>query len=344
MAEQREVLRIYLNGSTRNLLLVIDNMWKADDWNQLLAAEDFRRGGCKVIVTRDESIARTMGVTHFHRVKCLNGDDGWLLLHKMANLGETGQWEHSGCWKEYRAEVQWPSDGMTRDNIDMAYMELKYRLKRCFLYCSLYPEDFVIKQQCVTQKWISEGFFEGSENLEEEAGRCYHELIERGLLLLENEANSDHGWTLEELRALCNLTSLQILKLGRTSSIQDARQSGLQELYRLRELELCCSSVDQLPVDQQEHIKDVLDTLKPAQNLSSLKLDGYYGNEFPSWFSVSHLTQLQRLTLDSCFHCQRIPPLGEMMRLQSLAITGFSVLTDINELRGEPATGVGALG
>jgi Leucine-rich repeat (LRR) protein len=159
------------------------------------------------------------------------------------------------------------------------------------------------------------------------------------LRCLHGFSPADHGWTFEELRALPNLTSLQILKLGRTSNIEDARQSGLQELCHLRELELCCSSVHQPAVDQQEHIKDVFTVLNPPQNLASLKLDGYYGNEFPSWFSVSHLTRLQRLTLDGCCHYQRLPPLGEMICLQSLAITGFSVLT-VDELRGEPATGV----
>lgn len=559
MAEQRVVLRRYLNGSTRNLLLVIDNVWKAEDWNQLLAEdEDLRHCGCKILVTtRDENVARTMGVTHFHRIKCLNVDDGWLLLHKTANLGETvatgniqdvGRsivqkcsglpmavrtigWSLRGRsredeWESVRSQDFICAYPGIRDSIDTTYMELHYRLKRCFLYCSLYPEGFVIKQQCVTQQWIAEGFFDGSENLEEEAGRCYQELIERGLLLLENEANGvvgakmpnllrsfalyrsgeenyvdnpsrisstckpwrmcisdeeaieaipddvmrlrtifvfanllrkgsldiifqrfpnlrvldlrdtqvetipkmlgrllqlrylnlsntrirklpqtigtlmmlqflilrncscltqvtshvgrlenlrgldisgtpklndvrfrllkltelnclqgffpgDHGWTLKDLRALPNLTSLQILKLGRASGIEDARQSGLQEMNHLRELELCCSSVDQPPVDDINHIKDVFNILKPPQFLASLKLDGYYGKEFPSWFSVSHLTRLQRLTLDGCSHCERLPALGEMMFLESLAITGFNELTEINyELRGEPASGV----
>ncbi|VAI17366.1 unnamed protein product [Triticum turgidum subsp. durum] len=559
MPEQREVLRRYLDGSTRNLLLVIDNVRKADDWNQLLAAnEAFRRCGCKVIVTtRDENVARMMGVTHFHRVKCLNGDDGWLLLHKTANLGGTvatgniqdvGRsivqkcsgvpmairtigWNLRGRSREDEWESIHSQDFISsytgiRDSIDTTYMELKYRVKRCFLYCSLYPEQFVIKQQCATQQWIAEGFFEGRPNLEEEAESCYQELIERGLLLPEHEANgvvgakmptllrsfalyrsgeencvdnpsrisstskpwrlcitdeeaieaipvyvtrlrtlfvsasplrrssldliigrfpnlrvldlrdtqvesipktlgrllqlrylnlsnteirklpqsignlmmlqflilqncpyltqmtshvgrlenlrgldfsgapelndvrfrllkltglnclrgffpANHGLKLKELHALRNLTSLQILKLGRASSIEDAHQSRLQEMYHLKELELCCSSVDQPPVDGQEHMKDVFSALRPPQSLVSLKLDGYYGNGFPAWFSVSHLTALQRLTLDGCVHCQRLPALGEMMNLKFLAIIGFSVLTEINyELRGAPATGV----
>ncbi|KAF7065167.1 hypothetical protein CFC21_071317 [Triticum aestivum] len=559
MAEQREVLRRYLDGSTSNLLLVIDNVRKADDWNQLLAAnEAFRRCGCKVIVTtRDENVERKMGVTHFHRVKCLNGDDGWLLLHKTANLGGTvatgniqdvGRsivqkcsgvpmairtigWNLRGRSREDEWESIHSQDFISsypgiRDTIDTTYMELKYRVKRCFLYCSLYPEQFVIKQQCATQQWIAEGFFEGSPDLEEAAESCYQELIERGLLLPEHEANgvvgakmptllrsfalyrsgeencvdnpsrisstskpwrlcitdeeaieaipvyvtrlrtlfvsasplrrssldliierfpnlrvldlrdtqvesipktlgrllqlrylnlsnteirklpqsignlmmlqflilqncpyltqmtshvgrlenlrgldfsgapklndvrfrllkltelnclhgffpANHGWTLKELHVLRNLTSLQILRLGRASSIEDAHQSRLQEMDNLRELELCCSSVDQPPVDVQEHMKDVFSALRPPQSLFSLKLDGYYGNGFPAWFSVSHLTALQRLTLDGCVHCQRLPALGEMMNLKFLAIIGFSVLTEINyELRGAPATGV----
>nr|UBY07394.1 NBS-LRR disease resistance protein [Dasypyrum villosum] len=512
MSEQREVLRHYLNDSTRNLLLVIDNVGKADDWNQLLAAnEAFRHCGCKVIVTtRDENVARMMGATHFHRVKCLNGDDGWLLLHKNANLGGTvttgniqdvGRsivqkcsgvpmairtigWNLRGRSREDEWESIHSQDFISsypgiRDTIDTMYMEFKYRLKRCFLYCSLYPEQFVIKQQCATQQWIAEGFFEGKRGLllpEHEANgvvgarmptllrsfalyrsgdencvdnpsrisstskpwrlcitdeeaieaipvyvsrlrtlfvfasslrsssldliierfpnlrvldlrdtevetipRTLGRLLQLRYLNLSNtkirklpqsignlvmlqgldisgtpelndvrfrllkltKLNRLHGWTLEELCALRNLTSLQILKLGRASSIEDAHQSRLQEMDNLRELELCCSSADQPPVDVQEHMKDVFSALRPPQCLVSLKLDGYYGNGFPAWFSVSHLTVLQRLTLDGCVHCQRLPGLGEMMNLKFLAIIGFSELTEINyELRGAPATGV----
>jgi hypothetical protein len=47
-----------------------------------------------------------------------------------------------------------------RRSIDASYMELGYCLKRCFLYCALYPEGFVIQKWDVVQQWVAEGFFQ----------------------------------------------------------------------------------------------------------------------------------------------------------------------------------------
>uniref|UniRef100_A0A0E0LZP6 NB-ARC domain-containing protein n=1 Tax=Oryza punctata TaxID=4537 RepID=A0A0E0LZP6_ORYPU len=574
-AVQRVVLREYLiNDRYRRLLLVIDNVWEDENgWNQFLG-QDFCRGGDTVLLvtTRHECVARTMGISHCHRIKRLSEDDGWLLLRTTANLRETEATGNiqdvgrrivqkcSGIPVAVRTigyhlrgktrEDEWESVYLEdfvatypeiRNSIDASYMKLSYRLKRCFLYCSLYPEGHVIEKQCIMQQWIAEGFF--SEVLqEEEAEKCYQELIDRCLLLPEDEAQgvtgakmlnlfrsfaiyrsqdenyvsnpryigrnfkpwrlcvtnggkvedipddatslrslflfgspqnngrslefifskltslrvldlrhtqvdniSTHlkklhklkqlrylnlsntrisslpasigsltmlqflilkncplleslprcvghlkklrsldisgtpmlnvirfnlleltelnclqgfipaisgsqdnglGWKFEELRPLDDLRSLQMLKLEKASSSRDdLGQLNLHEKSNLKELELCCSSADPQNRDRDaEHIKAVFEALKPAQCLVSLKIANYYGDQFPSWFSNSHLTVLQRLTLDldDCLPGWDLPPLGQMMNLRFLKITASNLLPDANnrQLRGEPRNGV----
>jgi len=40
----------------------------------------------------------------------------------------------------------------------LSYADLPPHLKQCFLHCSLFPKDEVIKRVDVVQMWIAEGF------------------------------------------------------------------------------------------------------------------------------------------------------------------------------------------
>ncbi|CAL8164321.1 unnamed protein product [Prunus armeniaca] len=65
-----------------------------------------------------------------------------------------------------------------------SFNDLPYRLKQCFLYCSLFPEDYVIINLRLITLWIAEGFVEHVEGLtpEEVANSYLMELIFRNML------------------------------------------------------------------------------------------------------------------------------------------------------------------
>ncbi|KAL6277319.1 hypothetical protein ACE6H2_020920 [Prunus campanulata] len=65
-----------------------------------------------------------------------------------------------------------------------SFNDLPYRLKQCFLYCSLFPEDHVIVNTRLVALWIAEGFVEHVEGLtpEEVAYSYFMELIFRNML------------------------------------------------------------------------------------------------------------------------------------------------------------------
>ncbi|KAL6846382.1 hypothetical protein ACP4OV_023830 [Aristida adscensionis] len=170
----------------------------------------------------------------------------------------------------------------------------------------------------------------------------------RGLF---SPVSSNDEWGLMNLSHMTNLTSLQIDKLSTSTSLEAATQLNLQG-SSLKELELRCTAtapVGQGPDDQQdadhggEGIRRILDELMPPRDLTSLKLAGFYGSSLPSWLLVrpSHLTVLQRLTLDGCSHYQQLPRLGEMAHLKFLALIGPNAsLSEIgNDLRGVPRNG-----
>ncbi|XP_016647386.1 PREDICTED: disease resistance protein RPM1-like [Prunus mume] len=65
-----------------------------------------------------------------------------------------------------------------------SFNDLPYRLKQCFLYCSLFPEDHVIVNNRLISLWIAEGFVEHVEGLtpEKVANGYLMELIFRNML------------------------------------------------------------------------------------------------------------------------------------------------------------------
>ncbi|GJN07445.1 hypothetical protein PR202_ga25278 [Eleusine coracana subsp. coracana] len=187
-AGQQVQLRAWLQGN--KFLLVIDDVRK-NVWDRVLEIQaQHGKPGSRVLLTaRDERVATKMGAVHLHRVKGLNEDDGWWLLRARAFLDEnTGEMQDIGrrivqkccglpmairgigCHlrnvepKEDDWERIYSSDfcgisSRIRKAINTSYLELPYYMKRCFLYCSLYPEGSVIDRQRITQQWIAaEGF------------------------------------------------------------------------------------------------------------------------------------------------------------------------------------------
>ncbi|KAF8641989.1 hypothetical protein HU200_067501 [Digitaria exilis] len=229
-------------SSGNKLLVVVDNVHgDTAGWSnffQELRRPD-RAGTIRIVVTTSNSdVARDIGAdirSCCHRVSALDEDDGWVLLRTAANLQDqhdVGEIQDIGrrmvrkCSgipvalqvvgsklrskvreKQWLKELQKISMGKdryieVRRSIDAGYMELNYLLKRCFLYCSLYPEGSVIEQQHIVQQWVAEGFFEesGREGTENEphqepevkARGCYKELLKRNLLIPAAAAAAVH--------------------------------------------------------------------------------------------------------------------------------------------------------
>ncbi|XP_058111974.1 disease resistance protein RPM1-like [Magnolia sinica] len=67
--------------------------------------------------------------------------------------------------------------------------DLPYYLKSCFLYLSIFPEDYAIKRMKLIRLWIAEGFVERNEcrSMEEVAESYLNALIARNLVLVARQ-------------------------------------------------------------------------------------------------------------------------------------------------------------
>jgi hypothetical protein len=64
------------------------------------------------------------------------------------------------------------------------HSELPYHLKTCFLYFSIYPEDYKIRRKNVVQRWLAEGFISEKRGLsaEQVAENYFAEFVNRSMI------------------------------------------------------------------------------------------------------------------------------------------------------------------
>ncbi|KAF3774399.1 Disease resistance protein [Nymphaea thermarum] len=146
-----------------------------------------------------------------------------------------------------------PSLGRVKNILTLSYIELPPHLKPCFLYCSVFPEDYQIQKERLINLWIAEGLVKGRASLSaEEVGADWlQELINRNLLQV---VATDHDGkvgkcSLHDLP--CLLRMLSGLQLVTALDLQGAKiqelPSKVGELFHLRYLNLSGTMVQRLP-------------------------------------------------------------------------------------------------
>jgi disease resistance protein RPM1 len=92
-------------------------------------------------------------------------------------------------WKRVYNQLSWeldnnPSLDSLRNIIILSFKYLPSYLKKCFLYCGLFPEDSMLSRKKLVRLWIAEGFIEqkGRSTIEEVAEGYLKELIHRSML------------------------------------------------------------------------------------------------------------------------------------------------------------------
>ncbi|KAK1551652.1 hypothetical protein Q3G72_028889 [Acer saccharum] len=155
--------------------------------------------------------------------------------------------------------------------------------------------------------------------------------------------------SISELGGLLQLRGkLSILKLQNVQDSADAEKAKLKDKKYVKELAF---HWDNSGHDQQKET-DVLEKLRPHENIEKISIKGYHGTKWPDWlgntpkltsFSVSNCNSLQsmpehmhapNLTSFSVSNCSRLQSLPEHMRAPP-KLTSFSV-SNCNSLQSMP--------
>ncbi|XP_024038856.1 putative disease resistance RPP13-like protein 1 [Citrus clementina] len=136
----------------------------------------------------------------------------------------------------------------------------------------------------------------------------------------------DSGSGIRELKLLTHLRgTLNISKLENVKDIGDAKEAQLNGKKNLKVLRFRWTrSTDGLSSREAETEKDVLDMLKPHENLEQICIGGYGGKEFPTWLGDSLFSNLATLDFQDCGVCTTLPSVGQLPSLKHLEVSGMS--------------------
>ncbi|CAD6245775.1 unnamed protein product [Miscanthus lutarioriparius] len=225
LANNIELLRRKLQEviGQKRFLLVLDDVWNEeqskweDDLKPLLCSSNGGSGSMIVVTSRSQQVASIMGTLAPHELKCLGEDDSWTLFsNKAFSNGLQDQPEFftvgrrivnkckglplalkamGGLMSSKPRVQQWEDIakrnlGGAKDEVlsilKLSYRNLSSEMKQCFAFCAVFPKDYVIEKDMLTQLWLANGFFheEGARKnlLAQKAEFVFNELVWRSFL------------------------------------------------------------------------------------------------------------------------------------------------------------------
>nr|DAD45465.1 TPA_asm: hypothetical protein HUJ06_003695 [Nelumbo nucifera] len=132
-------------------------------------------------------------------------------------------------------------------------------------------------------------------------------------------ASRETGYRVGELKKLTELRGeLGIFQLENVHSLEEAEEAMLQNKQHLNKLILQWNGES-----KQYGLEDVLEGLRPHENLKELEIVSYDGLLFPSWLGNPLYSNLISISLKCCRKCQFLPPLGQLPHLRFLKISSL---------------------
>lgn len=201
--EEEKASSIYNILRRRKFVLLLDDLWREVDLNKIGVPSPTRDNESKIVfTTRSKEVCRFMKPDEEMKVDCLSPDESWELFRNtvgeiplkrhqeipslarkiaekccglplalnvigkaMSCKEDVHEWRHAidvlnsashkfpGMEENILSILKFSYDGLEDQN-----------MKSCFLYCSLFPEDYEIKKEELIEYWINEGFIDGNRD------------------------------------------------------------------------------------------------------------------------------------------------------------------------------------
>jgi hypothetical protein len=142
---------------------------------------------------------------------------------------------------------------------------------------------------------------------------------------------SNNGGSISELQPLVNLKILSLEGLENISDVADARDVKLDEKYYLESLAFRWNK--NTDSSKLSSVAQILECLRPNQNLKALQIIGYEGIDHPSWMASTnpYLISLVVIRLVNLKKCETLPPLGLLPLLKIVEISGAETISSISD-------------
>ncbi|XVF30983.1 hypothetical protein REPUB_Repub16aG0106200 [Reevesia pubescens] len=213
----------------KKFLFVLDDVWtdRAQDWEQLKAIFRYGKSGSWILVTtRKESVARQMDSSHDFNLKELSEEMCWLILAQKAFAGrnrdrrqvleDIGREIAKKCkglplaaktlggllqdkprreeWLNVLKSEIWRSDVAQEifTPLLLSYYDLPSTIKKCLLYCAIFPKNYKIVKDELIQYWMAQGYLNSDDNF---GGEDYFNCLASRSFFQDFEKDADRNIT-----------------------------------------------------------------------------------------------------------------------------------------------------
>nr|TKW01380.1 hypothetical protein SEVIR_8G176301v2 [Setaria viridis] len=237
-----------------------------------------------------------------------------------------------------------PELGMIRTILQTSYDGLPYELKSCFLYLSIFPEDYIISQRRLVYRWTAEGYSQErrGKSANEIAENYFAELKCRSMILpfqqsvhsrksidsckvhdlirdiaISKSMEENLVFRLEEGCDLSTHGAIRHLAIGSNWKGDQSELERIVDLSRLRSLTV----FGEFGAFRPFYISDKM-RLLGVLDLEDIKCLQYYHLDH-----IWKLIHLKYLSLRGCFGIDLLPDsLGNLIQLQVLDVRGTYIM------------------
>ncbi|XP_058771524.1 putative disease resistance RPP13-like protein 1 [Vicia villosa] len=229
-------LKERLSGKT--FLIVLDDVWTDDydSWNSLIRPLQYGTKGSKILVTtRIDKVASMVQTSHAYPLQQLSDEDCWSVFANHACLPQEESNEHMVLQKTGKEIVRkckglplaaqslggllrrkrdirdwnnilnsniWENESKIIPALRISYHYLPPYLKRCFVYCSLYPKDYKFDKDELILLWMAEDLLPSLKNgktLEEVGNEYFNDLASRSFFQRSGSGNQYQRFVMHDL-------------------------------------------------------------------------------------------------------------------------------------------------
>ncbi|KAH7690227.1 disease resistance protein RPS2 protein [Dioscorea alata] len=370
-------------GRWRNFVIILDDIWDGVSLQNVGIPEPNRSNGSKVVwTTRFMDVCNSMESQKEIKIKGLTDEEAWSLFKEKVGgediispeikpIAEQVARECGGLplalitvgcalrkekqlpvWRNALHELKTSSTDQIKGMTKYVFGSLKFsynwlssdKIRTCFLYCALYPEDYQILVDELIEYWMAEGLIDedGSIQTEKDKGHTYLKEL-KDACMIESINNDKYVRMHDLIRDLAINTTKELFMVKTGSQLKDSPKEeewveSLQRVSLMRNyieafkgqpncprLSTLLLNHARLQITGRVAFPDTF--FKHMHNLRVLDLSETGIESLPG--SLSDLMNLHALILTKCSALKLLPSLAKLHKLRQLKLGGSSSLKEL---------------
>ncbi|KAG5234433.1 disease resistance protein [Salix suchowensis] len=257
-------------------------------------------------------------------------------------------------WEDVLSSELWGLDEVDKDKVEkeiflpllLSYYDLPSVVRRCFLYCAMFPKDYEMNRDELVKMWMAQGYLKGtpSRDMEVVGEQYFQVLVARSFFQdIKKYGRENFRYKMHDIvhDFAQYMTENECLTVD-DNNVEEA--SVKTSIERVRHLSIMLSGESSFPssIHRAKGLRSLLidnsgdpwrgvalpDVIKQLTCIRSLNLSGSSIEEIPK--EVGKLIHLRHLNLE---HCRKLVSLPETMcdlcNLQSLNVFRCSSLKEL---------------